>query len=141
MSKYNIPENNSLKEEIEELLTLCEELQDESESDFFNGIDEEKLDEWELMYKIELPDTYKDWLRFANGAIVLERLARLYCLEQINVDDNECSNDNVIIGEVIGDGTRLCFSKTSGEFIWYDHGKQRKYKEFGDILRKLLMMI
>lgn len=141
MSKYNVPENNSLRDEIEELLNICEELEDEFESEFFDGIDEMKIDEWENMHSINLPDTYKEWLCFSNGAIVLDTLARIYSLEQVNIDDNECSDDNVIIGEVIGDGTRLCFSKTTSEFIWYDHGKQRKYADFRGILEKLLLMI
>lgn len=136
-----IPENNNLKEEIEELLNICEELEEESETEFFDGINEVKMAEWEAVNGIKLPDTYKEWLRFSDGAIVLDTLARLYSLEQVNIDDNECSDDNVIIGEVIGDGTRLCFSKTTSEFIWYDHGKQRKYADFKGILEKLLLMI
>ena len=68
MSKYNVPENNSLKEEIEELLRLCEKAKEEygeNSSIFAQGIEENEMTEWGEKNGITIPESYKEWLRFS----------------------------------------------------------------------------
>jgi len=70
MIRKIVSPNNSLKNEIEELVTLCKQLEDENTFLFNDGIEEETISDWEKNNGIKLPETYKDWLRFSNGAII-----------------------------------------------------------------------
>jgi len=141
MIRKIVSPNNSLKNEIEELVTLCKQLEDENTFLFNDGIEEETISDWEKNNGIKLPETYKDWLRFSNGAIVKGTLARLYKLEQIMFNSGEVSEDFIVIGEMIGDGTRLCFEKNTGEFVVLYHTRQRKYANFGMIINKIMDMM
>lgn len=134
-------QNNRLKSEIEEILSLCQQLEDEGRTEFLPAATEEEITEWERQNRITIPESYKDWLRFSNGSIILGSLAYLYSLKEIKVDDKEYPLDYVAIGEAIGDGVRICFSKSTGDFIWYDHGSERKFENFGKVLDKITLMM
>jgi hypothetical protein len=50
-------------------------------------------------------------------------------------------DDYIDIGELIGDGQYLCFSKSTGKLIWYDHGDSLEYDNFKDVLNSILDLI
>lgn len=137
----SISEKNSLKVVIEEIVSLCQQMEDEGRTEFLPAATEKEIIEWEEQNKITIPESYKDWLRFSNGSIILGTLAYFYSLNEIKVDDKEYPLDYVVIGEAIGDGVRICFSKSTGEIIWYDHGSERKYENFGKVLDKISFMM
>lgn len=139
MSKYNIPENNSLKEEIEELLTLCEEDEDEygeGATYFEIGISENEMVEWEKRNGIEIPESYKEWLRFSAKCQIRENLAEFYSVDKFN--SIGVPEELIKIGNLIGDGEVLCFSKKTGKFVWYDHGDELEYDSFKDIIDTIM---
>lgn len=136
----NIPKipDNSLTHEITELVGLCEELREEYTFMFFEPASEEALADWESENGIKLPESYKDWLRFSNGAVIRDSLARFYSLHALEVK-NELSDDLVVIGELIGDGERLCFSKCTGKIVRYNHGEEREYEDFKSFLTRMVI--
>lgn len=51
------------------------------------------------------------------------------------VNSSFVPEDYVVIGEVIGDGEVVCFSKINGEFVNYFEGnKKNERKNFGELL-------
>ena len=66
----NIP-NNSLTEEIKEIVSLCQQLEDRYDSYFNPPASEEEIIAWENEHGITIPETYKDWLRFSNGSEII----------------------------------------------------------------------
>ncbi len=139
----NIPKipDNSLTHEITELVGLCEKLREEYTFMFFEPASEEALSAWESENGIKLPESYKDWLRFSNGAVISNNLAHFYSLDALvknEISDGLISDDLVIIGALIGDGEYLCFSKSTGNIIWWDHGKTRAYSDFNAVLNKIM---
>ncbi len=50
-------------------------------------------------------------------------------------------DDYIDIGELIGDGQYLCFAKSTGKLIWYDHGDSLEYDNFKDVLNSILDLI
>ncbi len=133
----NIP-NNSLTEEIKEIVSLCQQLEDRYDSYFNPPASEEEIIAWENEHGITIPETYKDWLRFSNGSGMKGRLADFWGVKKIGSCDQFLPNDLVTIGELIGDGEYLCFSKKTGKIIWEDHGKMREYDNLNEVINEIL---
>ncbi len=113
--------NNSLTEEIKEIVKLCIELDDVDVSEFNPPAIDEEIKMWEDKNNIILPESYKDWLRFSNGSQILGQLACFYSLNRIVTSGHGFSDDYAIIASIIGDGEFLCFSKTNQSYFWLDH--------------------
>ena len=139
----NIP-NNSLTEEINEIVALCNELASEygKDSSWFSApASETEIIQWEQENKIILPDSYKEWLRFSGDAQIINSTVRFFGLKMIGAYNEYVPNDYVVIGELIGDGEYLCFSKSTGKIIRYNHGKSIEYQSFREILNLILEII
>ena len=130
--------NNSLKNEIEELVSLCKELEDDNTFIFYDGLDDEIITDWEKKNGVKIPETYKDWLRFSNGAIINGNTATFYDIDKIIINASIKPEEFVVIGTLIGDGQFLCFSKITGEFVWFDHGDEERYSDFRQILNIIM---
>ncbi|MBQ7131057.1 MAG: SMI1/KNR4 family protein [Oscillospiraceae bacterium] len=139
----NIP-NNSLTEEIKEIVSLCQQLEPRygKKATYFNPpATEEEIIAWENEHEITIPETYKDWLRFSNGSQLLFDLARFNDLNHLVVGNEFVSDDLVIIGTLIGDGEFLCFSKKTGKIVRHNHGKMREYDNMNKVIKKLLNIV
>ncbi|MBQ7131675.1 MAG: SMI1/KNR4 family protein [Oscillospiraceae bacterium] len=136
----NIP-NNSLTEEIKEIVSLCQQLEDRYDSYFNPPASEEEIIAWENEHGITIPETYKDWLRFSNGSEIINGLADFWKVKKIGSCDQFLPNDLVTIGELIGDGEYLCFSKKTGKIVRYNHGKMREYDNMNKVIKKLLNIV
>ncbi len=141
INEIKVPSNNSLKNEIEEILELCIQLQDNNISMFNEPVKEEVLLEWEKMNNIRIPESYKEWLRFSNGSIINGNTATFYDVYKFVVNNSMIGEELVVIGTLVGDGQFLCFSKSTGEFVWYDHGDEERYWEFNEILNIIMDMM
>ena len=128
-----------LEEEIKTIVELCNALQDEYESRFFEPVDENVMRQWENENKIMMPELYKEWLRFSNGAVIRGVLAHFYGVEGFEVNNPNYPEDCVMIGDLIGDGERLAFSKTTGEILRINHGRCREYNDFVSFLHRMVI--
>lgn len=139
----NIP-NNSLTEKIKDIVALCEELVPEYGEDaswFLPPASEREISEWECENKMDIPQSYKEWLMFSNGSQILSNTAHFYGLKQIGLYNEHIPDDYIVIGELIGDGELLCFSKTTGKIIRYTHGRTVEYQSFNEILSLILNIV
>lgn len=133
--------NNSLTEEIKEIVCLCEQLAPEYGEDaswFSPAASEEEINEWEKDNKLTIPESYKEWLRFSGEARILNTLARFYGPQKFRINLKDIPDNLVEIGDLLGDGQRLCFSKSTGNIIRYDHGDIREYDSLKPVLNQLL---
>jgi hypothetical protein len=139
----NIP-NNNLTEMIKDVVSVCDELSSEYGKDaswFLPPASESEIIEWENERKIKIPESYKEWLLFSNGSQILNNTAQFYGLKHIGINDEYIHEDYIVIGELIGDGELLCFSKTTGKIIRYNHGKAIEYQSFKEVLNLILNII
>ena len=140
MSKYNVPENNSLKEEIEELLRLCEKAKEEygeNSSIFAQGIEENEMTEWEEKNGITIPESYKEWLRFSAMCQIRQMLASFNPPSEFHSE--YVPEDLIVIGTIIGDGEVICFSKTSGDFVRFYNGRENGREDnFKNVLKEII---
>lgn len=133
----NVP-NNSLSGEINSILKLMEELQGKRYFEFSPAASVDEINEWENKNSITIPQGYKDWLMFSNGSIIHGSLAEFYGINKIKIGLADMPKNSVIIGNVTGDGERLCFSSENGDFFTFFHGEINKYNSFNDILLSLI---
>lgn len=137
-------QNSSLADEIKEIVDLCNELAFEygdNASSFSAAASDDEIIRWENQNKITIPESYKDWLRFSNGSQIINGTATFFGIEMIGFCNEHLPEDYVSIGELIGDGEVLCFSKSTNKFIRYNHGKSIEYQSFKDILNLILQII
>ena len=135
-NNYMIPENNGLKEEIRSLLEWCEKKDNEGElgKTFFEApIEESKMTKWEEENGVKIPDSYKEWLRFTGKCRIDGTTASFWGPDEFHSD--YVPENLVVIGEVVGDGEVVCFSKDTGEFVKLFESKRDRYKSFGEIIR------
>ena len=139
MSNYNVPENNSLKKEIKKLLKLCKENDEESgaeDSYFEEPIEEQKLIDWEKENGIVIPESYKEWLRFSRKCRIVRNTAKFWGPDEFH--SNYVPDDFVVIGEMVGDGEVVCFSKKTGKFILLFEGNEEIIDTFDKVIRKVI---
>ncbi len=98
-------------------------------------VSREKIQEWESKNGISLPESYIHFLTFADGISLSGCIQELYGLEGIVLFDEYIKEDYMIIGNMIGDGTMICLSKSNGEVYIEDHGSYRKEGDFQDFLK------
>lgn len=135
-----IPENNSLKTEIEEILKLCKESEAEygEKASYFNEpVSEQEMTEWEEANGVKIPESYKEWLRFTGKCRIVSNTATFWGPKEFH--SNFVPEDLVVIGEMVGDGEMVCFSKSKGEFVRFFEGKENgTYREFNSFLKVIM---
>lgn len=136
-----VPENNSLKAEIEEILKLCDEAEEKGEgsSYFKEPVSEEEMTQWEEVNGVKIPESYKEWLRFTGKCRIAGNTATFWGPKEFHSD--YVPEDLVVIGEMVGDGEVVCFSKETGEFVRFFEGRENgKYDTFVGILKKIIRL-
>ena len=138
-----VPEENELKNIIKELLEFCDKKEEEGElgvTRFSEPVDEEEIIGWEKVNGITIPESYKQWLRFSGDCQIDGTTAEFYSPKKFRMD--LVPEDLVIIGEEVGDGQMLCFSKETGEFADFYEGKiGLKYPTFYEAIKEVLRMM
>ena len=123
---------DTLKDEFDEIVKLCEEKVEEygeRASYFMEPATEEEIMKWEEESNVKMPEDYKEWLKLTESCQICSTIATLI-FPQIKQPDF-LPDDYVLIGNVVGDGEVLCFSKSTGKYLTYFEGKvNRKYDDF-----------
>lgn len=134
-----IPEN-SLTDEIQELIEICRILEAEEgfKSKFEPPATEEEITEWENKNCIEIPDSYKDWLRFSQNAYILGYCPHFH-MPKLENPPYDFTEDIVEIGTLSGVGVGLGFSSVTGKFITADHGELFEIDSFKEVLQNLVI--
>ncbi len=135
-------QKNNLQSEISELQEICQRMENMeiNESRFDPPATEEEILGWESTYGITIPKSYKEWLRFSNGAKIFGFTAQFYGIKGIVVEEKYLPEDLVMIGDMIGDGEFLCFKKETGEIVSLFEGKRKEYGDFKEVLLELIRL-
>jgi hypothetical protein len=111
-----------------------------NESRFNPPATEDEILNWERTNGITIPESYKEWLRFSNGSQIFGYTARLSSVTGMIVNEKFLPEDLVIIGDLIGDGELLCFSKTIGKIVRLFEGRRREFDSFKEIILDVIQM-
>ena len=140
--ELSVPENE-LKDVIAELLEYCDEKEEEGElgkTKFSNPVSEEEIEAWEKENGVKIPESYKQWLRFTGDCIIDGNTAEFYSPK--NFRTGYVPEDLVIIGEQIGDGEVVCFSKRTGNIVTYFEGSiNYEYGTFDKTIKEVIRLM
>ena len=118
----------TLQECLERLKKGCEKLYDEYEypedySQFNPPATEERIQAMEKRIGLALPQGYRKFLLFSNGAKIMGNSATIYGLDWIGASDPMIPAGYLTIGEVIGDGERIALSEADGQIYSCYNGR------------------
>lgn len=131
---YLLKNSNEIKELYEKIYKKCREHEEEYGSACFEeGASETELRQWEDQTGIDIPDTYRDWLKQTKYC----EIPGVNGILQFPGTDIPpgLPDDFVMIGTIVGDGERICFSKSDGHFITFFEGRLAdSYPDFAAVL-------
>ena len=136
-----VPEipNNSLKDEITQIVELSKKLENDYDFEYSPPLSEEELSSWEKEHNIIIPGSIKDWLSFSGYSNICNELAIIRGVKGFDIDCELVPDEMVMIGEVIGDGQFIGFSKETGKIMWEDHGEITELPSFADFLNDMVI--
>lgn len=91
--------------------------------------------------KITIPEDYKEWLRFSDGAKLEGDFARFFGLNQFIINWTDYEKPIVIIGSLVGDGEILAFSIETGEILKILDGRTTIFDDFKEYLEFLINIL
>lgn len=133
--------DNPLKDTLEKFIEMCEEKLPDygiERMKINEPATEEEIEAWEMQNEIKLPESYRNFLMFANGFRFRGCSEYIVGLDGIDLHLSHLEPDYMYIGEMIGDGATLCLSKSTGEAYVEDHGEYKKKGDFKDLLEYLI---
>lgn len=136
------PKNNSLKKEIREILKLCqkdEKEKGEGRSFFLEPVSEKEIISWEEENGANIPESYKEWLRFSGKCRIAGNTAVFWGPDEFH--SRHVREDLVVIGEMLGDGEVVCFSKERGTFVRVLEGKEKEMDDFTALLKAVIKLM
>lgn len=121
-------EPKTLEECFERLKKGCQKLSDECEysddySVFNEPATEDEIKRYDENNNIVLPEDYKKFLRFSNGAKIMENCMTIYGLGRCGFSDEMVPENYFVIGEEVGDGERIAFDPETKEIFSFYNGK------------------
>jgi hypothetical protein len=126
---------SDMKERIERLKALQD---DWLQSEFVSPASDSQIEDFEKTASVFIPETYKDFLKLSNGAVLLGGDCQLYSVNmndkfRINYDfsDGSVPDELLILG--FYNSQHICFDKRYNSFIFY------KYEDYDDIKEECLM--
>ncbi len=126
--------NEQVKNAYEKIKMLCEKLDNADYSEFSNAATMEELDLWQKENGVVLPENYKEWLLLSKYSYIAGGVLELFMPSKNGYYGQLVPEEFIVVGNVIGDGERLCFDVNMGEFVRYDHGYIREVGDFTNIL-------
>lgn len=131
-----IMEDENMKDMFEKVKKTCQDTVEEygeNASYFKEGATEQEIIEWETKTGVKMPESYREWLLITKECRICGSTASFYFpdVEQPSF----VPEDYIVIGEVVGDGELVCFSKTSKKFEDYFEGNMtEEYSDFREVL-------
>lgn len=135
--EYQRIQGNPLSKVLLKLVDLCEKrgpVYGYKNTIIENPIAEEEIEAWEQEQGISLSDSYKSFLKFANGVQFFSSSEYISGLQGLILSDEYLEEDYILMGATIGDGTMICMSKTNGNVYIEDHGKYEDKGDFEEFL-------
>lgn len=136
---------NSLEKEIRTILDIYDKYKDElGNFKFAEPATEQEISDWERENRITLPESYKEWLRFSNGSTIDMSTAEFFGLEKITKHskyETYLPDEYVWIGDMIGDGEALLFSRLTGKIVRYYDGRFTEYDSMKEILLTVIDLL
>jgi len=108
-----------------ELKAIIDKLNEQGKMIFLEGATEEQIAQFERDHGIELPEKYKEWLRYSDGGeLFLPAGVQLYGVAHkpiIDVDENDRPDEKYIVIGALASGDPVLCEKSDERISIYDH--------------------
>ena len=135
--EYKLIKGNPLEMTLLKMMDLCEEkgpAYGYKNTIIKKPATDEEIATWEKEHGMILPNSYKHFLSFANGAQFFGSSEFISGLQGLNPSDKYLEADYMQMGGMIGDGTMICMSKSNGRVFIADHGEYEDKGDFAEFL-------
>ena len=109
----------------EELKAIINKLNGQGKMSFLKAATEEQISQFEDNNKIQLPEKFKEWLRYSDGGeFFLPAGIQLYGVAHkplINIDENDRPDDNYIVIGALASGDPILCEKAGEKIAIFDH--------------------
>lgn len=109
----------------EELKAIIEKLKEQGKTIILEGATKEQITQFEKDHEIELPEKYKEWLRYSDGGeLFLPAGVQFYGVAHkpiIDVDENDRPDEKYIVIGALASGDPVLCEKSSEKISIYDH--------------------
>ena len=109
----------------EELKAIIEKLKEHETKSIVERVTEEQISQFEKDHEIELPEKYKEWLRYSDGGeLFLPAGVQFYGVAHkpiIDVDENDRPDEKYIVIGALASGDPVLCEKSSEKISIYDH--------------------
>ena len=124
-----------MKERIEHIKTVQD---DWMQSEFASPATETQIETFEKTANVIIPESYKDFLRLSNGAVLFGGDCELFSVDlndelKINYDYSGGSVPDELLILGYYNSKHICFDKRYDSFIFYE------YEDYDDISEECLM--
>lgn len=139
--EYKRIKGNPLEQILLKMVDLCEEkgpVYGYKNTVIAKPATEEEITAWEQEQGIILSESYKHFLRFANGVQFFGNSEYIAGLQGLNSSDEYLGADYILLGEMIGDGTMIGLSKSDGHVYVADYGEYEDKGDFAEFLEYFL---
>ncbi len=126
-----------ISEKYMEIKGLCDRLSENDRSFFDEPMKEEEISAWEEEKKVEIPVQYKEWLMKSRKCDILGTVASFY----LPRESEFIPEGYMKIGDLMGDGEKLCISNDGKRLVSFDHGEEDEYEEFADVLDLIIEIL
>jgi hypothetical protein len=146
-NKMFIPKvpKNSLKNVLEDLAKVCKALDNDEDNNWTNYLyppaDLEKIAKWESDNKTQLPQSYKDFLAFSDGATVRTNLLYICPIDDIEIVNTDSVGEIFRIGSLIGDGEVLYFLQNGEMKRGFLDKYDKVINSLGEIITQTIEML
>ncbi len=131
---------NQSKNMQEYFYQLKEIDEDFKKSEFFPSATDEQINNFEKEQNIQIPESYKQWLRLSNGGYLFGGYVHLYGIEnhpQPSVGNDFSAGKVPKEYQILGymESEHICFNQENKKFFFYEYSKQSAdFENFNAIL-------
>ncbi len=144
-SEKTTGDKTSLKERIKkyakDIQEMCAELSNTERSYFGQPAELPMIVKYEVKNGVSIPDEYKEWLRITANCSIFGGTVQLFLPETSGYYNNFVPKEYAVIGDLVGDGEKLCIERTTGKLICYNHGIETEVNSFEDVLEWIRIML
>jgi hypothetical protein len=142
-SSMFVPKDCALADQINELFEFLikkEKSDSLGRTYFTTPVPEENITKWEEENGVTIPASYKEWLKFTGNCEIDGTVAKF--TKPADFRDSYDDDNMIVIGEIIGDGGTVCFSKKTGKFASFCDGfEDMKFADFDKVLQEVMRLM
>ena len=139
LDDVNVPESADFCEEMKLLVHLAKEYPDDVELELYQPASEDSIREFEEKNDIRLPDSLRQFYKFADGMSLAPSNLNIFPLADVEAElDTEFEwgdeKNYILIGDMIGDGKIILLDLDTGKLVTNDHGEEEDFEDVSMLL-------